>query len=150
MQLSHLLTAFVAATLVSGSPAAPAPVQELEESPDFTVQGCYGDGVKWADKKGAAISYAGQWCANGGAGKYIAGQTKYRCFNHDNGKKTEFWLQRKSASGTNLAQSSCNSYLQGAINACDRGGSGERDGWYHREVYLHHIMSSYLPSECEN
>ncbi|KAI9374022.1 hypothetical protein BJX61DRAFT_500261 [Aspergillus egyptiacus] len=120
MQLMTVLTAALAATLAAATPT------------DLNKRGCYGGGEKFGDKRGAALQYAGQWCNGAGSGGFHAGQTKHACYEHDNGNRVEFWLQRRASTGTSLGKDSCNAYLQSQINGCDRGGSGEGDGWYYR------------------
>ncbi|KAJ6113929.1 hypothetical protein N7523_007246 [Penicillium sp. IBT 18751x] len=124
MQISHLFTALLAMGLVSATP--------IEES-QILERSCSG-GKKWGDNRNAAIDHAGRWCSgNGGSEGYHAGQTKYGCYNLPFGKnKAEFWIQRKATTGSSLTSPQCNGYMQEQINNCEKGGSGERNGWYFR------------------
>jgi hypothetical protein len=125
MQLLHLLTALLSASLISATP--------IDQSQDLTARSCSG-GKKWGANKNSAIDHAGHWCSgSGGSGNFATGQTKYGCYNLPNGKnKAEFWIQNKKTHGSGLSSSQCDSYMQEQINHCDKGGSGERDGWYFR------------------
>ncbi|KAJ5123662.1 hypothetical protein N7448_009759 [Penicillium atrosanguineum] len=124
MQISHLFTALLAMGLVSATPTEEAQIEE---------RSCSG-GKKWGDNRNVAIDHAGRWCSgNGGSEGYRAGQTKYGCYNLQFGNnKAEFWIQRKATTGGSLTSSQCNAYMQEQINNCERGGSGERNGWYFR------------------
>lgn len=125
MQLIQLFTVLIVASLTAASP--------IDQNQDLTERSC-SDGKKWGDNRNSAIDHAGHWCSGkGGSGSYSIGQTKYGCYNLPFGKnKVEFWIQNKKTTSSSLSSSQCDAYMQEQINNCERGGSGERNGWYFR------------------
>jgi hypothetical protein len=136
MQLTNLLTILTAVSAVVASPAAEGQGLEDVQESNLFKRSCYSGGKTWGDNRANAIDRAGRWCSgDGGSGSYRAGQTKYGCYNALYGdNKFEFWIQRTGTRTATLSSSQCNALMQEQIRNCERGGSGERNGWYFRYV----------------
>jgi hypothetical protein len=134
MQLSQILSMFAVVSLAIGTPLDGDKGLEGVEARDLVKRECYSGGKTWGDNRNHAIDRAGRWCSgSGGSGTYRAGQTKYGCYNALFGdNKYEFWIQRTGTTSASLSSPQCNEYMQEQIRNCDRGGQGERNGWYFR------------------
>ena len=128
MQFAQFFTLLAtASSLALGTPVEEARRRELSK------RECNGSGESWGDKHNTALDKIGKWCGSeGGAGDYRGGQTRYKCYNFDDGRKIELWVQNTGGSDQSLSSSHCNEVLQKQVKDCEQGGSGESDGWYYR------------------
>ena len=127
MQFAQFFTVLATAGLVYGTPVVEGARRDLSK------RSCNSDGESWDDKHNVALDKIGQWCGGGGGdGDYRPGQTRYGCYDFDDGRKVELWVQNTGSAGQVLGSDHCNEVLQKQVKDCGKGGSGESDGWYYR------------------
>ncbi|KAJ5670017.1 uncharacterized protein N7477_005380 [Penicillium maclennaniae] len=114
MQISHLFTALLAVGLVSATP-----IEENLKSWSEAAQ---------AARNGATTATQQSTMQEDGA----VGTEGAKVICRPDQNKAELWIQRKATTGGSLTSPQCNGYMQEQINNCEKGDSGERNGWYFR------------------
>lgn len=135
MLLSQILSIFAVLSLAVGTPLdGGSNNSENLEARVLLKRSCYSGGRRWGNNRSHAIDRAGRWCSgNGGSGTYRAGLRKTGCYNAQNGNnKYAFEIQRTATTTGSLSSEECNKFIQEQIRNCDRGGKGERNGWFFR------------------
>lgn len=133
MLLSQILSISAVLSLAVGTPLTGGKSSENLETRELVKRSCY-DGEPWGSNLNHAIDRAGSWCSGpSGSGVYRAGLRKTGCYDAVVGSlRYAFEIQRTESTTGDLTIAQCNVFLQEQINNCERGGEGERDGWFFR------------------